>query len=70
MPVIRLLQAEKKGMDRIEQVAGIKIPAMKTAIGMIIGDDGVYCCCRIGNGQAELGMGAAGKSVKAVDRLQ
>lgn len=54
LPVMRLFQAQKKRMDRIEQVAGIKILAMETAIGTIIGDNGVNCCFRMGKGQAEL----------------
>ncbi|MNF12307.1 hypothetical protein D3C80_2137400 [compost metagenome] len=57
-------------MDRIEQVAGVKLRTLKTAIGAIIGDDRVDCRFRIGNGQAELGVRAAGEAVKAVDRLQ
>ena len=57
-------------MDRIEQVAGIKILAMETAIGTIIGDNGVNCCFRMGKGQAELCVRAAAKPIKTVDRLQ
>lgn len=67
---IRLLEAQPKRMDRVEQIAGRVGRTGKTAVVSIVRHDGVDRGFGERNGDAELGMRSARKAIKAVYGLQ